>query len=685
MAHLHLQLLGGFEARDAQGLPVAFPTRKAQGLVAYLALPAGRFHSREKLAGLLWGRSADEQARSSLRQTLSGLRRGLAEHDADVLVSRGEGLALDASGVDSDVNRLEVAVAEAGAAEASGAGELYNGELLEGFSLHEEAFEEWLEEERRRLREAAVQAMAKELDHCLSSEAVERGIAVAGRLLTLEPLREDAHRSLMRLYAQAGRRGTALQQYEHCRSLLRRELGTRPEPETDRLASDIRTQPRTEFATCGDVDIAYQVLGQGPIDLVYVPGWASHIEYGWEYSGYAKFLRRLASFSRLIVFDKRGTGLSEREVGNPSLEERMDDIRAVLDAVGSEKAAVLGVCDSGSLACLFAANNPDRTSALVLYGSFAKRLRSDDYPWGEDEARFQEWLDIFGNDWGGRMVLNNLAPSAGVDSEFHDWFSKFLRYSTTRRAALKLTKLNAKTDVRHILPAIHVPTLVTRRHGDRASSAGDAEYLARHIEGAKLVELPGDDHAPFAGDIDGLVDEIKAFLTGVKQQPTPERVLLTLVYIDRSDREQLSADKSHSGCERRLEMYDDIVREQTVRHHAGSVKSTNGGYLLAFDGPERAVRCAAAIGQRLEDYDLGVRAGVHVGECDVHGDELGGLAVRLTARIKEHARQRQIVASRTVKDLTVGTDVNFERIGSVSLDETSDNWELYSVSAHRVA
>ena len=256
--------------------------------------------------------------------------------------------------------------------------------------------------------------------------------------------------------------------------------------------------------------------------------------------------------------------------------------------------------------------------------------------------------------------------------------------STTRRAALKLTKLNAKTDVRHILPAIHVPTLVTRRHGDRASSAGDAEYLARHIEGAKLVELPGDDHVPFAGDIDGLVDEIKAFLTGVKQQPTPERVLLTLVYIDRSDREQLSADNSHSGCEQRLETYDDIVREQTVRHHVRTVKSTNGGYLLAFDGPERAMRCAAAIGQRLEDYGLGVRAGVHVGECDVHGDELGGLAVRLTARIKEHARQRQIVASRTVKDLTVGTDVNFERIGSVSLDETTDYWELYSVSAHSV-
>jgi len=677
MAQLYLQLLGDFEARDRQGSPVSLPTRKAQGLVAYLALPAGRFHPREKLASLLWGRSADEQARTSLRQTLSGLRRTLAEHDADVLVTRGESLALDASGVDSDVDRIESAVPE----HVPCAGELYNGELLEGFSLHEEAFEEWLEGERRRLREAAIQAMAKELDHCLTSEEVKRGIAVAGRLLALEPLREDVHRSLMRLFVQAGRRGTALQQYEHCRRTLRQELGTRPEPETERLASDIRAQPRTEFTTCGDVDIAYQVLGQGPVDLIYVPGWASHIEYGWEYSGYAKFLRRLASFSRLIVFDKRGTGLSEREVGTPSLEERMDDIRAVLDAVGSEKAAVLGVCDSGSLACSFAANYPDRTTALVLYGSFAKRLRSDDYPWGYDEAQFQEWLEIFGNDWGGRMVLNTLAPSAGVDSEFHDWFSKFLRYSTTRRAALKLTKLNAKTDVRHVLPAIHVPTLVTRRHGDRAASAGDAEYLAKHIEGAKLVELPGDDHVPFAGDIDRLVDEIKSFLTGVKQQSTPKRLLLTLVYIDQCDREQDSAGMNGAGCEQRIEIYDDVIREQTMRHHIRSVKYTNEAYLLAFDGPERAVRCAAAIGRRLEDYGLGARAGVHVGECEAHGDELSGPAVRLTARVKEYARQGQIIASRTVKDLTVGTDVNFERIGWIALDETSDDWELYSVTA----
>lgn len=682
MAQLYLQLFGDFEACDAQGLPVSFPTRKAQGLVAYLALPPGRFHSREKLAGLLWGRSADEQARSSLRQTLSTLRRTLAGHDADVLVSRGESLALDASGVDSDVGRFEAAVAEASASDAARASELYSGDLLEGFSLHEEAFEEWLEGERRRLREAAAQAMAKELDHCLSSEAVERGITVAGRLLALDPLREDAHRDLMRLYAQAGRRGTALQQYEHCRSVLRRELGTRPDPETERLASDIRTQPRTEFTKCGDIDIAYQVLGQGPIDLVYVPGWVSHIEYGWEYSGYAKFLRRLASFTRLIVFDKRGTGLSEREVGNPSLEERMDDIRAVLDAVGSEKAAVLGVSESGSLACLFAANSPDRTSALVLHGCFAKRLRSSDYPWGYNEAQLQEWLDAIGNDWGGRMVLTNLAPSADVDSEFHDWFSKFLRYSTTRRAALKLTRLNAKIDIRHVLPAIHVPTLVTRRHGDRAASAGDAEYLAKHIEGAKLVELPGDDHVPFAGDIDGLVNEIKAFLTGVKQQPTPKRLLLTVLFIDPSDSERVLADKSHTGCKRRLETYYDIVREETARFHGRGPTSTSDGYLLTFDGPERAMKCAVAIGRRLEDFGLGVRAGMHVGECEVHGDELSGLAVRMAARIKEHAREKQIIASRTVKDLTIGTDVNFERIGQIPLDETSDNWELYSVTAY---
>jgi len=680
MARLHLEMLGGFDARDAEGRSISLPTRKAQALLACLGLQAGRWHSRETLAGLLWGRSGDEQARNSLRQTLSSLRRALAPYSADVLLASSDGIALDADGTSSDVARFETLLKNAAAPDLPRAVDLYRGELLEGFSLREEAFEEWLEGERRRLHESATRAMATELDHCVSGSHVDRGIDVAGRLLNLDPLREEAHRGLMRLYAQSGRRGAALQQYEQCRERHQRELGTRPEPETDRLASDIRQQPRTEYTSCGDIDIAYQVLGDGPIDLVYVPGWVSHVEYGWEYSGYARFLRSLAAFSRLIVLDKRGSGLSEREVDNPSLEERMDDVRAVMDAVGSEKAAILGVSESGSLACLFAANNPDRTSALILHGCFAKRLKSSDYPYGYDEEYFQAWLDGISRDWGGRMVIENMAPSMDVDSEFHDWFSKFLRYSVSRRAALKLTKLNAGIDVRGVLPAIHVPALVMRRHGDRIATAGDANYLAEHIENARLVELPGEDHVPFTGDADDVAEEIRNFLTDIeKPLRATEHILLAVAVVEAGEGSQpYKADRESAAPD----LTGQAIVEEAARYHGSEAQTENGvtGTVLTFDGPERAIRCATAVRSRLGALGMTGRVGIHVGTCDVRGGRVSGATLHLASRIKQRARGDEILVSRTVKDLCIGTGIRYERAGDIEMEDVGECWELYAVT-----
>ncbi len=674
MAALHLQLLGRFDARDEHGTSIPVPTRKAEALLAYLALPAGRWHSREHLAGLLWSRSGEEQARISLRQTLSTLRRVLAEHDADALLSRGDSLALDPEATDSDARRLE-ALATEQADTTARADELYAGELLEGFSLHEEAFEEWIEVARRRFEEHAVSVFARELAQCLNAEDVDRGITVAGHLLAIEPLREEAHRALMRLYSLAGRRGAAIQQYERCRSALRRELGTGPEPETERLASEIRGQPRTEYTMCGDIEIAYQVLGQGPIDLVYIPGWVSHLEYAWEYPGMARFLRGLAAFSRLIVFDKRGTGLSERDVDYPMLEQRVEDLRAVLDAVGSRKTALLGVSESGSLACLFAANNPDRTSALVLHGCFARRLHSDDYPWGWDPAERERWLEAVREDWGGRMSLVDLAPSVDIDSEFHDWFSRYLRYSASRKAAIKLTRLNTQIDVRDVLPAIRVPTLVTRRQGDRIASAGDATYLAEYIEGAQLVELPGDDHTPFTGDVDGLVDCIREFLTGARREVTPETRLLALLLF-----EPVAAQRTQgTAAERAPDRYTDTIREEFTRHGGRHFMALQEGCLLAFDGPARAVRCAAAAGQRLAHLGCSSRAAIHVGECEIRDQQLSGEALQLTTRIKDHAEPGQVLASRTMKDLAVGAGLAFAPVDPAALDGLNHTGPLYSV------
>ena len=280
-------------------------------------------------------------------------------------------------------------------------------------------------------------------------------------------------------------------------------------------------RPRTQYTKSGDISIAYQVVGDGPIDIVYVPGWLSHLEYAWEHPYYTRFFNRLSSFSRLILFDKRGTGLSDREVGYPTLDERMDDVRAVMDAVGSERAALFGMSEGGNMSMLFAATYPDRTAALILFGCFAKRSWSPDYPWVPKPEERQEWLESLERDWGGVLDLGNLAPKLAQDAQFCEWFSTYLRYAASPRTAITLGRLNTEIDVRDILPTIQVPTLILHRREERHVKVEEARYLAEHIPNAKLVELPGEDHLVFTGDRDAVLDEVEEFLTGVRHRPRP--------------------------------------------------------------------------------------------------------------------------------------------------------------------
>ena len=291
-------------------------------------------------------------------------------------------------------------------------------------------------------------------------------------------------------------------------------------------------RPRTKYAKSGDIHIAYQVLGEGPRDLVYVPGWISHVEYAWEDPSYAQFLRRLSAFSRLILFDKRGTGLSDRDVGYPTLEQRMDDVRAVMDAVGSERAAIFGSSEGGNMSTLFAATYPERTVALVLFGCFAKRIWARDYPWAPTVEEREAWLDTLERDWGEGLDLGYLAPSRAQDQVFRAWLSAYLRFGASPRAAVALGRLNSDIDIRDVLPAIHVPTLVLHRTGDRHVKVEGARYMAERIPNAKLVELPGEDHILWTGDQDAVIDEIEEFLTGVRHGPDPDRVLLTVLFTD---------------------------------------------------------------------------------------------------------------------------------------------------------
>ena len=446
-------------------------------------------------------------------------------------------------------------------------------------------------------------------------------------------------------------------------------------------------QPETRYAKSGDVNIAYQVLGDGPFDLVLVPGWASHIEHQWEEPSFARFLRRLASFSRLIMFDKRGTGLSDRVSISelPTLEQRMDDVRAVMDAVGSERAALMGVSEGGPMSVLFAATYPQRTAALVLYGTMAKGYADQDYPWALPReavesnlaAMEKEWG--IEREWGHPYALNLFAPSRLNDQRFQEWWAKWGRLAASPGAAIALGRMNMEIDVRHVLPTVRVPTLVVHRKGDRACWVGGARYMAERIPDAKYVELPGDDHFPVVGDADAVLDEAQEFLTGVRPAPDPDRVLATVLFTDIVGSTERAADMGDRRWRDLLDSYYALARRDLGRFRGREVKTTGDGFLATFDGPARGIRCACAISDEAGRLGLPIRAGLHTGECEIMGEDIGGIAVHIGARVATMAAPGEVLVSSTVKDLVAGSGLRFEDRGSRTLKGVPEEWHLFAV------
>lgn len=437
--------------------------------------------------------------------------------------------------------------------------------------------------------------------------------------------------------------------------------------------------PETSYAKSGDISIAYQVLGNGALDLVYVMGWVSNIEYYWQESMMNHFLKRLSSFSRLIVFDKRGTGLSDKVTDLPTLEQRMDDVRAVMDAVGSKRAALFGVSEGGPMSALFAATYPERTSALIMYGSYAKRIWSDDYPWAPTPEQRQVFYDALKSGWGGVVDLDTLAPSVMNDERFRQWWASYLRHSASPADALALAKMNTEIDIRHVLKAIHVPTLIMHRKGDRDSSIEESRYMARQIPHAKFVELPGPDHLPWVGDSEKLLNEIEIFLTGELHPVHPDRILATCLFTDIVGSTETAQSLGDERWRHLLQSHNEIVRNQ-LRHFRGrEVKTTGDGFLATFDGPARAVRCACAIRDELRRIGLEIRAGLHTGECEIMDDDIGGISVHIAARIMSKASAGEVFSSSMVKDLVSGSGIEFQSKGLFSLKGIPGNWEIYSV------
>jgi pimeloyl-ACP methyl ester carboxylesterase len=439
----------------------------------------------------------------------------------------------------------------------------------------------------------------------------------------------------------------------------------------------------TRYARSGEVSIAYQVVGDGPFDLVYVPGWVSNIDLMWDEPGYAAFLERLASFSRLIIFDKRGTGLSDPVPLDqlPTLEQRMDDVRAVMDAAGSARAALLGHSEGGNMCVLFSATYPERTSALVLVGCYAKRIRSVDYPWApaaEDREREIEETEAR---WGSPDMLRALAPSKANDEAFERWVGRYLRQSASPKAAAALLRMNTQIDVREILPTIQVPTILIYRSDDVDVDVDEGRYMAERIPGARFVELPGGDHTMWTGDAAAILDEIEEFLTGVKRGPEPDRVLATVLFTDVVGSTELATRLGDRAWRDLLARHHAAVRRELDRWRGREGDTAGDGFLATFDGPARAIRCAVAAVESVRGIGMEIRAGVHTGEVEVANGDLRGIAVHIGSRVSSLAAPNEVLVSRTVADLVAGSGIVLAERGEHELKGVPGTWLVYAVES----
>jgi pimeloyl-ACP methyl ester carboxylesterase len=437
--------------------------------------------------------------------------------------------------------------------------------------------------------------------------------------------------------------------------------------------------PDVQFTQAGTVNIAYQVFGAGPVDLVLVPGWVSNLDTFWEEPSVVRFFDRLGSFSRVILFDKRGTGLSDRVTQSPTLEERMDDVRAVLDAVGSERAALLGYSEGGPMCALFSVTYPARTEALIMIGSFPTSKDAGDYSYGRTPEGWRQFTREVTENWGGPVGLESRAPSRSSDPRFRHWWAKFLRTGASPSTALALNEMNAEIDIRHLLPVIRVPTLLLHAIGDRTISVEASRFMAKRIPGAKLVEFDSDDHLPFTEPARVILDEIEEFLTGTKDSAIVDSRVSTVMFTDIVGSTERASELGDRQWRDLLESHHAAVRHALDVHRGREIKTTGDGFHATFDGPARAIRCGLSIQNAVKPLGLSLRVGLHTGELVLSGDDIEGVAVHIAARVAELASADQVLVSQTVKDLVAGSGIGFEDQGLHTFKGIEDQWRVFSV------
>jgi class 3 adenylate cyclase len=441
--------------------------------------------------------------------------------------------------------------------------------------------------------------------------------------------------------------------------------------------------PVTSYATTRDGrKIAWSAFGDGPVDLVYVPQSVSAMEHIWDHPTVTAFFAQLSSFCRVIMFDRRGSGMSERLEWPASLEEQVDDVHAVMDAAGSERAFIYALYEGGPMAMLFAAAAPERVAGLVLYASMARFTYAPGYEWAWAHEVREERMTSFSGDWGrAEIMMHGFCPSYVGDRRLQEWMARLQRLAMDPAYALKSNLVNSGVDIRPVLPTIRVPTLIMHRRDDAGFDPRHSQFLAEHIPDAKLVMLEGRDSLPFLGDSDAVLGEIEQFVTGGRAEREADRVLATVMFTDICKSTERAAELGDSRWRSLLEQHDSTVLNQLARHHGKPIKSVGDGYLATFDGPARAIRAARGIAAELQDIGLDIRAGLHTGECEVIGEDVGGMAVHIAARVMANAGPQEVVVSNTVKDLVVGSELRFEDRGEHELRGVPGAWRLWKVAA----
>jgi len=446
-------------------------------------------------------------------------------------------------------------------------------------------------------------------------------------------------------------------------------------------------KPEVRYAKSGNVHIAYQTFGNGPVNLVSTPGSISHRDYYWEEPGLRRYMEGLGQFAKVAVFDKRGTGLSDRELGVPTFEERMDDIRGVMDAAQFKDAVLLGMSEGVPMSILFAASYPSRTRGLVLCGGEAKGTWSPDYPWAATKEQWEASFEWDERNWGTKewvkRAVSFLAPSRLEDEKFTNWLGEMFRMGASPGVDIALEKSEMNMDVRSILPTIHVPTIVIHVTGDKACNIGEGRYIAGHIPGARFVELPGVDHMFFVDSqlTDRILSEIQRFALELEPVTNPDRMLATILFTDIVDSTRKAADLGDTKWQTILEQHNSMVTNEILRFRGTVVKNTGDGFLATFDGPTRAIKCACGVTQSVKKLGIEVRAGVHTGECIIGPTDVSGIAIHTASRVVDEASAGEVLVSGTVRDLVYGSGISFKERGEYQLKGIEEKKMLYSVES----